>query len=65
MSGFDDVDETMLQALYDSCTDPAKGTLDEFRVTFLNNRKAKVIVGIRASKKWSGVPPLGRNHFPE
>ena len=65
MSGFDDVDETMLQALYDSCQDPNKGTLEQFRETFLNNRKAKVIVGIKAAKKWSGVPPCGRNHFPE
>ena len=65
MSDFDTVDEDLLQKLYDECLDPNKGTLDEFRETFLNNRKAKVIVGIKASKKWSGVPPCGRNSFPK
>lgn len=65
MSGFDDVDATMLQELYDSCTDPNKGTLDEFRTTFLANRKARVIVGIRGAKINAGIPAGTRNQFPK
>ena len=60
-----DVAEDYIQKLFDDCLDPAKGTYEEFKANFLKARQAKIIMGIRASKKWSGVPPCGRNHFPE
>jgi hypothetical protein len=66
MSDFETVDELMLQKLYNECTDPDKGTLDEFRVIFLANRINKVKLGIyQHFSPVSQAKGGGRNSFPK
>lgn len=39
-------DEVQLQAEYDACTDPAKGTFEQFKAVFLENQlnRAKIAI---------------------
>jgi len=61
----DDEVETLIHELYDACTDPAKGSYEEYKVQYLKNRRTKILMGIRKTMSPGGTPEGTRNRFPE